>query len=78
MAFAKFTATLVTSNPFCYLVTQNSKPANSYLLCFCSQAEISELQQLLVSKDTEIECLQTQLLARGGTANNNAERGMHG
>ncbi|XP_016530016.1 liprin-beta-2b isoform X4 [Poecilia formosa] len=39
-----------------------------------AQAEISELQQLLVSKDTEIECLQTQLLARGGTANNNAER----
>uniref|UniRef100_M4AME9 PPFIA binding protein 2 n=1 Tax=Xiphophorus maculatus TaxID=8083 RepID=M4AME9_XIPMA len=39
-----------------------------------AQAEISELQQLLVSKDTEIECLQTQLLARGGTANNSAER----
>ncbi|XP_032442728.1 liprin-beta-2b isoform X3 [Xiphophorus hellerii] len=39
-----------------------------------TKAEISELQQLLVSKDTEIECLQTQLLARGGTANNSAER----
>ncbi|XP_032379190.1 liprin-beta-2b isoform X12 [Etheostoma spectabile] len=39
-----------------------------------TQAEISELQQLLASKDTEIECLQTQLLARGGTANDNTER----
>ncbi|KAM8751772.1 LOW QUALITY PROTEIN: liprin-beta-2b [Acanthopagrus schlegelii] len=39
-----------------------------------AQAEISELQQLLASKDAEIECLQTQLLARGGTANDNAER----
>nr|XP_033490405.1 liprin-beta-2b isoform X3 [Epinephelus lanceolatus] len=33
-----------------------------------TKAEISELQQLLASKDAEIECLQTQLLARGGTA----------
>ncbi|GLD65605.1 liprin-beta-2b isoform X3 [Lates japonicus] len=39
-----------------------------------AQAEISELQQLLASKDAEIECLQTQLLARDGTANDNAER----
>ncbi|XP_025765230.1 liprin-beta-2b isoform X4 [Oreochromis niloticus] len=39
-----------------------------------AQAEISELQQLLASKDAEIECLQTQLLARGGSANDNAER----
>ncbi|XP_032379193.1 liprin-beta-2b isoform X14 [Etheostoma spectabile] len=39
-----------------------------------TKAEISELQQLLASKDTEIECLQTQLLARGGTANDNTER----
>ncbi|XP_026221559.1 liprin-beta-2b isoform X2 [Anabas testudineus] len=39
-----------------------------------AQAEISELQQLLTSKDAEIECLQTQLLAKGGTANDNAER----
>ncbi|XP_047453066.1 liprin-beta-2b isoform X3 [Mugil cephalus] len=39
-----------------------------------AQTEISELQQLLASKDAEIECLQTQLLARGGTANDNAER----
>ncbi|XP_051239344.1 liprin-beta-2b isoform X9 [Dicentrarchus labrax] len=39
-----------------------------------TKAEISELQQLLASKDAEIECLQTQLLARGGTANDNAER----
>ncbi|XP_070686733.1 liprin-beta-2b [Pempheris klunzingeri] len=39
-----------------------------------TKAEISELQQLLASKDAEIECLQTQLLARGGTANDSAER----
>uniref|UniRef100_A0A3Q3H2Z4 PPFIA binding protein 2 n=1 Tax=Labrus bergylta TaxID=56723 RepID=A0A3Q3H2Z4_9LABR len=39
-----------------------------------AQAEIAELQQILSSKDTEIECLQTQLLTRGGTANDNAER----
>ncbi|KAM7002924.1 liprin-beta-2b isoform 4-T4 [Tautogolabrus adspersus] len=39
-----------------------------------AQAEIAELQQILSSKDAEIECLQTQLLARGGTANDNAER----
>ncbi|XP_038124507.1 liprin-beta-2b isoform X11 [Cyprinodon tularosa] len=39
-----------------------------------AQAEISEMQQLLASKDTEIECLQTQLLARGSSTNNNAER----
>ncbi|XP_034542301.1 liprin-beta-2b isoform X3 [Notolabrus celidotus] len=39
-----------------------------------TKAEIAELQQLLASKDAEIECLQTQLLARGGTTNDNAER----
>ncbi|XP_068595077.1 liprin-beta-2b [Brachionichthys hirsutus] len=39
-----------------------------------AQAEISEMQQLLASKDAEIECLQTQLLARGGSANDDAER----
>uniref|UniRef100_A0A3P8PPD3 SAM domain-containing protein n=1 Tax=Astatotilapia calliptera TaxID=8154 RepID=A0A3P8PPD3_ASTCA len=39
-----------------------------------AEAEISELQQLLASKDAEIVCLQTQLLARGGSANDNAER----
>ncbi|XP_071362610.1 liprin-beta-2b isoform X8 [Trachinotus anak] len=39
-----------------------------------TKAEISELQQLLASKDAEIECLHTQLLARDGTANDNAER----
>lgn len=39
------------------------------------QAQISELQQLVATKDAEIECLQTQLLARGGSANDNAERG---
>ncbi|XP_029952078.1 liprin-beta-2b isoform X3 [Salarias fasciatus] len=31
-----------------------------------TKAEILELQQLLASRDAEIECLQTQLLARGG------------
>ncbi|CAJ1057580.1 liprin-beta-2b isoform X8 [Xyrichtys novacula] len=39
-----------------------------------TKAEIAELQQLLASKDAEIECLQTQLLARGGPANDSAER----
>ncbi|KAF7225102.1 transcript variant X5 [Nothobranchius furzeri] len=39
-----------------------------------TKAEMSELQQILASKDAEIECLQTQLLARGGSANNAAER----
>lgn len=38
---------------------------------------MSELQQLLASKDAEIECLQTQLLSRGSSANDNAERGTH-
>ncbi|XP_059190274.1 liprin-beta-2b isoform X2 [Centropristis striata] len=39
-----------------------------------AQVEISELQQLLASKDAEIECLQTQLLARGDSADANSER----
>ncbi|CAM9114606.1 unnamed protein product, partial [Lampetra planeri] len=39
-----------------------------------AQAEICELQQLLASKDTEIECLQTQLLARDRSANDNPDR----
>ncbi|XP_037623564.1 liprin-beta-2b isoform X3 [Sebastes umbrosus] len=39
-----------------------------------TKAEMSELQQLLASKDAEIECLQTQLLSRGSSANDNAER----
>uniref|UniRef100_A0A8C6WI70 PPFIA binding protein 2 n=1 Tax=Neogobius melanostomus TaxID=47308 RepID=A0A8C6WI70_9GOBI len=39
-----------------------------------TKAEISDLQQLVASKDAEIECLQTQLLARGSSANNSAER----
>uniref|UniRef100_A0A8C5E857 Liprin-beta-2-like n=1 Tax=Gouania willdenowi TaxID=441366 RepID=A0A8C5E857_GOUWI len=39
-----------------------------------TKAEISELQHLLASKDAEIECLQTQLLTRGGTDSDNAER----
>uniref|UniRef100_A0A3P9H3A2 SAM domain-containing protein n=1 Tax=Oryzias latipes TaxID=8090 RepID=A0A3P9H3A2_ORYLA len=37
-----------------------------------TQTEMSELQQLLASKDAEIECLQTQLIARDG--NDNAKR----
>ncbi|XP_058500519.1 liprin-beta-2b isoform X15 [Solea solea] len=39
-----------------------------------TKTEISGLQQLLASKDAEIECLQTQLLVRDGSANDNAER----
>ncbi|KAJ0069211.1 hypothetical protein NL108_003155, partial [Boleophthalmus pectinirostris] len=39
-----------------------------------TKAEISDLQQLVASKDAEIECLQTQLLARGGSANDSADR----
>ncbi|XP_034390078.1 liprin-beta-2b isoform X15 [Cyclopterus lumpus] len=39
-----------------------------------TKAKISELRQLVASKDGEIECLQTQLLARGSTANDNTER----
>ncbi|XP_053741124.1 liprin-beta-2b isoform X12 [Synchiropus splendidus] len=39
-----------------------------------TKTEMSELQQLLATKDAEIECLQTQLLARGSSANDNAER----
>ncbi|XP_056909284.1 liprin-beta-2b isoform X4 [Takifugu flavidus] len=39
-----------------------------------AQAEISELQQILASKDAEIECLRSQLLARCGPANDNTER----
>ncbi|XP_010780996.1 liprin-beta-2-like [Notothenia coriiceps] len=42
--------------------------------CHSAQADISELQQLLASKDAEIECLETQLMARGGTADENTER----
>lgn len=41
-----------------------------------TKAEISGLQQLLASKDAEIECLQTQLLARGSAANDSAEKGI--
>ncbi|XP_034390072.1 liprin-beta-2b isoform X10 [Cyclopterus lumpus] len=43
-----------------------------------AEAKISELRQLVASKDGEIECLQTQLLARGSTANDNTERGLGG
>lgn len=39
-----------------------------------TKAEISDLQQLVASKDAEIECLQTQLLARGGASHNSADR----
>uniref|UniRef100_A0A8C5E9A6 Liprin-beta-2-like n=1 Tax=Gouania willdenowi TaxID=441366 RepID=A0A8C5E9A6_GOUWI len=38
-----------------------------------NKAEV-QLQHLLASKDAEIECLQTQLLTRGGTDSDNAER----
>ncbi|XP_055365414.1 liprin-beta-2b isoform X6 [Betta splendens] len=40
-----------------------------------TQTEISDLQQLLATRNAEIECLQTQLLAVGGTATDNAEKG---
>lgn len=46
------------------------------LLFHPPQAEISDLQQLVASKDAEIECLQTQLLAMGKPTNDN-ERGTH-
>ncbi|XP_077598741.1 liprin-beta-2b isoform X13 [Stigmatopora nigra] len=40
-----------------------------------TKTEISDLQQLLASKDAEIQCLQTQLLTRGSIlANHNEER----
>ncbi|KAM9854575.1 liprin-beta-2b isoform 2-T2 [Aulostomus maculatus] len=39
-----------------------------------TKVEMSALQQLLASKDAEIECLQTQLLARGSLTNDKAER----
>uniref|UniRef100_H3CLH5 PPFIA binding protein 2 n=1 Tax=Tetraodon nigroviridis TaxID=99883 RepID=H3CLH5_TETNG len=39
-----------------------------------TKAEISELQRLLASKDAEIECLRSQLLVRGGTADDTTER----
>ncbi|KAK5868110.1 hypothetical protein PBY51_012549 [Eleginops maclovinus] len=41
---------------------------------WATKADISELQQLLASKDVEIECLQTQLMTRGGTVDENTER----
>ncbi|XP_055365412.1 liprin-beta-2b isoform X4 [Betta splendens] len=40
-----------------------------------TKTEISDLQQLLATRNAEIECLQTQLLAVGGTATDNAEKG---
>ncbi|KAI4895201.1 hypothetical protein NFI96_023557 [Prochilodus magdalenae] len=39
-----------------------------------AQAEISELQQLLASKDAEIESLQSQLLSRGNLSTDGIER----
>ncbi|XP_055365421.1 liprin-beta-2b isoform X11 [Betta splendens] len=39
-----------------------------------TKTEISDLQQLLATRNAEIECLQTQLLAVGGTATDNAEK----
>ncbi|XP_041965616.1 liprin-beta-2b isoform X14 [Alosa sapidissima] len=39
-----------------------------------TKTEISELKQLLASKDSEIECLQSQLMARGMLGNDVTER----
>ncbi|MCJ8734414.1 hypothetical protein PDJAM_G00235120 [Pangasius djambal] len=39
-----------------------------------TKTEITELQQLLASKDAEIESLQNQLLCRGNTSNDGMER----
>ncbi|XP_076119963.1 liprin-beta-2b isoform X5 [Alosa pseudoharengus] len=39
-----------------------------------TKTEISELKQLLSSKDSEIECLQSQLMARGMLGNDVTER----
>ncbi|KAK2838425.1 hypothetical protein Q7C36_013239 [Tachysurus vachellii] len=44
--------------------------------CRAAQTEITELQQLLSSKDAEIESLQNQLLSRGNTASDGMERDM--
>lgn len=41
------------------------------------QAEISSLQQLLLSKNAEIESLHTQLLARPSLSTESSERGKH-
>ncbi|XP_067235968.1 liprin-beta-2b isoform X7 [Chanodichthys erythropterus] len=42
--------------------------------CRTAQTEIAKLQQLLVTKDAEIECLQNQLLSRGTVNNDITER----
>ncbi|XP_026058075.1 liprin-beta-2b isoform X16 [Carassius auratus] len=39
-----------------------------------AETEIAKLQQLLVTKDAEIECLQNQLLSRGTISNDITER----
>lgn len=43
--------------------------------CVAPQAEISSLQQLLLSKNTEIESLHSQLLARPPLSPESSERG---
>uniref|UniRef100_A0A9J8DLJ3 PPFIA binding protein 2 n=1 Tax=Cyprinus carpio carpio TaxID=630221 RepID=A0A9J8DLJ3_CYPCA len=40
-----------------------------------TKTEIAKLQQLLATKDAEIECLQNQLLSRGTISNDITERG---
>lgn len=60
--------------PWCVL--QIAQACNN-LVCFL-QTEISELQQLLSSKDAEIEGLQNQLLSRGNTSIDGMERGKLG
>ncbi|TRY85716.1 hypothetical protein DNTS_013255 [Danionella cerebrum] len=42
--------------------------------CRAAQAEIAKLQQMLASKDAEIECLQHQLLSKGNINNDTAEK----
>ncbi|XP_056106887.1 liprin-beta-2b isoform X11 [Rhinichthys klamathensis goyatoka] len=42
--------------------------------CRTAQTEIAKLQQLLSTKDAEIECLQSQLLSRGTINNDITER----
>ncbi|XP_045544341.1 liprin-beta-2 isoform X6 [Salmo salar] len=39
-----------------------------------TKVEIADLQQILASKDSEIECLQSQLVSRGPMTNENPER----
>lgn len=41
------------------------------------QAEIGSLQQLVLTKNTEIESLHTQLLTRPSSSAENSEKGKH-